>query len=105
MYVYYFQWDTPVAGGKLRAFHTADLPLEMRLVRYPEAEQLSRQLSGAWAAFARNGNPSQNQLRWPAYTASNRATMIFDVERSRAVNDPDREERLFVKSLPPGGLL
>jgi para-nitrobenzyl esterase len=105
VYVYYFQWDTPVAGGKLRAFHTADLPLEMRLVRYPEAEQLSRQLSGAWAAFARNGNPSQNQLRWPAYTASHRATMIFDVERSRAVNDPDRDERLFVKSLPPGGLL
>ena len=105
VYVYYFQWNTPCADGKIRAFHTADLPLTMRLVRYPESEQLSRKLSGAWAAFARHGNPSQNGLEWPAYTTSQRATMIFDASGSEAVNDPDREERTMLKDLPSGILL
>jgi para-nitrobenzyl esterase len=105
VYVYYFQWNTPLGDGKLRAFHTADLPLEMRLVLFPESEQLSRQLSGAWAAFARNGNPSQQGLQWPAYTSLQRATMMFDIAGGSAVNDPDHDERLMLKDLPPGGLL
>jgi para-nitrobenzyl esterase len=105
VYVYYFQWNTPCAGGKIRAFHTADLPLTMRLVRYPEAEQLSRNLSGAWTAFARNGNPSQKELPWPAYTTSQRATLVFDAVGSEAVNDPDRDERIMLQDLPSGGLL
>lgn len=105
VFVYYFQWNTPLQDGKLRAFHTADLPLEMRLVRYPESEQLSKQLSGAWAAFARTGSPSQKDLPWPAYTLEQRATMMFDASESRAVNDPDHDERLLIRELPPGGLL
>ena len=105
VFVYYFQWNTPLDGGKLRAFHTADLPLEMRLTLYPESEQLSKQLSGAWGAFARTGNPSQKGLVWPAYTLERRATMVFDVKESKAVDDPDREERLMVRDLPSGGLL
>ena len=103
--MYYFQWNTPCVGGKIRAFHTADLPLTMRLVRYPESEQLSRQLSGAWAAFARNGDPSQKGLAWPAYTTSQRATMMFDAAQSEAVSDPDHDERVMIKDLPSGGLL
>jgi para-nitrobenzyl esterase len=102
VYIYYFQWNTPLVDGKVRAFHTADLPLEMRLVRYPESERLSRQLSGAWAAFARSGNPSQKGLPWPAYTASDRATMMFDASGTGAINDPDRDERKMLKELPVG---
>ena len=105
VFVYYFQWNTPVGDGRLRAFHTADLPLEMRLTRYPESGQLSKQLSGAWAAFARTGNPSQKGLPWPAYTLEKRETMMFDVPKSEIVNDPDKEERLMLRGLPSGGLL
>jgi para-nitrobenzyl esterase len=105
VFVYYFQWNTPLADGKLRAFHTADLPLEMRLVEFPQSEELSKQLSAAWAAFARTGNPSQKGLPWPAYTPDRRATMIFDVPRSGAVNDPDRDERLKLNAFPSGALL
>jgi para-nitrobenzyl esterase len=105
VYVYYFQWDTPIEGGKLGAWHTSDLPLEMRLVLYPEAEQLSRQLSAAWANFARTGNPSQEGLEWPAYTTSQRAVMMWDAKKSAAVNDPDRDERIALQELPAGGLL
>jgi para-nitrobenzyl esterase len=105
VYIYYFQWDTPVAGGKLRAWHTSDLPLEMRLVLYPEAEQLSKQLSAAWANFARTGNPSQKGLEWPAYTTSKRSVMMWDAKKSAAVNDPDSHERTALLDLPSGGLL
>jgi len=104
VFMYYCQWDTPLAQGnlKIKSFHTSDLPLTMRLVLFPEAEQLSRQLSGAWAAFARTGNPSQKGLKWPAYTAAERTTMIFDASKSGAVNDPDRDERLALRNYPTG---
>jgi para-nitrobenzyl esterase len=42
VYVYYCQYNTPLADGKLKSFHTSDLPLTMRLVRFPESEQLSK---------------------------------------------------------------
>lgn len=98
VYTYYCQWNTPLGEGKfkIKAFHTSDLPLTMRLVRFPESEQLSRQLSGAWAAFARSGNPSQKGLAWPAYTLAARTTMVFDGLKSEAINDPDKEERLLL---------
>jgi para-nitrobenzyl esterase len=104
VYMYHFEWNTPCGEGRVRAFHTAELPLVMRLTMYPESEQLSKQLSGAWAAFARTGNPSQNGLAWPAYTASTRTTMIFDASRSEPRNDPDRDERIMLNDLPPGSM-
>ncbi|HYW43781.1 MAG TPA: carboxylesterase family protein [Bryobacteraceae bacterium] len=103
VFVYYFQWNTPLEGGKLRAFHTSDLPLEMRLTLYPESEHLSRQLSGAWAAFARTGNPSQKGLPWPKYTLDQRATMMCDVTECKAVNYPDQDEREMLREFPSGG--
>ena len=105
VFVYYFQWNTPLEGGKLRAFHTSDLPLEMRLTLYPESEPLSKLLSGAWAAFARTGDPSQKNLPWPEYTLDQRATMMWDVAESKAVNYPDKDEREMLRQFPSGGLL
>jgi len=102
VYLYYCQWNTPLGEGKfkIKSFHTSDLPLIMRAVRFPESEKLSRQLSAAWAAFARTGNPSQKGLPWPAYTLSTRTTMVFDGPRSEAVNDPDKDERLMLQDHP-----
>ncbi|HUB78566.1 MAG TPA: carboxylesterase family protein [Bryobacteraceae bacterium] len=55
----------------------------------------ARNMSRAWASFARNGDPSHDQIpRWPAYTLGERATMFIDDE-CRVVNDPYREERLL----------
>ena len=106
VYMYDFAWNTPCGGGRLRAFHTAELPLAMRLVAHPEAEPLSRQISGAWAAFARTGNPSHPGLMpWPAYTLEERATMIFDADSSAVVKDPDGEERRMLRDRPSGSLL
>jgi para-nitrobenzyl esterase len=106
VYTYYFTWNTPCGGGRLRSFHTAELPLAMRLVAHPEAEQLSQQISGAWAAFARTGNPGHPGLpAWPAFTLEARATMIFDAGRSVVVNDPDGDERRMLRAQPSGSFL
>ena len=102
-YMYYFTYNTPILDGRYRAFHTAELPLVLRLVRYPNSENLSKHLAGSWAAFARTGNPNHNGLpSWPAYTSGQRATMVFGTE-SRLVNDPDGEARVKFRSFPPQG--
>ena len=56
----------------------------MRCVRYPEAEQLSKQIAGAWAAFARTGNPAHSELpNWPAYDRSGRSVMSLMLRGAR----------------------
>jgi len=57
-----------------------------------QPEALARQMSDAWLAFARTGNPN-----WPPYTPGRRATMLFDVE-SRVVDDPNAEVRKILQS-------
>jgi para-nitrobenzyl esterase len=54
----------------------------------PEVDALSAKLMGAWLAFARAGNPSQDGLAWPRYDAQRRLNMVFDTE-CRVVGDPD----------------
>lgn len=93
VYMYYFAWATPIYGGKLKSFHTAELPLAVRLVLNPEAESLSKQIAGAWAAFARNGNPNHPGLpRWDQYSAGKKATMVFDVGKTAQVEHPAEKE-------------
>ena len=104
VYMYAFEWNTPIADGTkaVKAFHTAELPLAMRLVKYPESEALSKQIAGAWAAFAKSGNPNHKGLpAWPAFDAQKRATMLFNTP-SRVVNDPNREQRALLKTYTRG---
>jgi len=77
-FMFYFTYGPPILDGRFKAFHTAELPLALRLVYYPESDGLSRQIAGAWAAFARTGTPSLPGLPWPAYTLDQHATMIFE---------------------------
>lgn len=60
------------------AWHTADLPLQMRIVPYLECEKVSREMAHAWAAFIRTGSPSTSELPWPPFTKEKRETMVFD---------------------------
>ena len=99
--MYYFAWDTPVDNGLLRAFHTAELPLAMRLVLNSKAEELSNQIAGAWAGFARTGNPNHAGFpHWEKYSVAKQSTMVFDAGKTALVNSPDREELTLLKSLP-----
>jgi len=102
LYVYYFRWETPVQGGRLKSPHTMEIPFAFDNVQIsarltgggPEAMALAGRVSDAWIAFARTGNPNTPKLpHWPAFTAKDHATMVLD-NTSRVVNDPLREQRL-----------
>jgi para-nitrobenzyl esterase len=107
VYVYYFDWRSPVLGGRLKSYHTLDIPFVMRNTGPCEAmvgtgaevPRLRDQVSGAWAAFARTGNPNHAGLpRWPAWTAADRPTMRFNGD-SQVANDPNRAEREAIRKL------
>jgi para-nitrobenzyl esterase len=110
VYMYYFTWKSPVHDGKLKAFHTLEIPFALDNVdegksmtgsgadRYP----LQDKMSAAWAAFARTGNPNHKGLpNWPAFKTNQRATMIFD-NQCKVEKDPHGEERLALASLRAG---
>lgn len=109
VYMYYFTWKTPVHDGKLKAFHTLEIPFVLDNVdeaksmtgsgadRYP----LQDKMSGAWAAFARTGNPNHKGLpNWPKFNTEQRSTMVFD-NQCKVVNDPHSEERQALAPLRP----
>ena len=111
VYMYRFTWYSPVRNGELRAMHCMEIPFVFGLPdaakemtgtgkeRYELADRMSR----AWTAFARTGTPGHSGLpAWKPFTASERATMLFNTE-CRLVNDPYREERLALAGLPQGG--
>jgi para-nitrobenzyl esterase len=104
VYMYRFQWYSPVSGGRLRAMHCMDIPFVFENVDLcrtvvgdgQDRYALADKMSAAWVAFARSGNPNHKGLpKWDPFTADKRATMIFNNE-CRAVNDPYREERLAI---------
>jgi para-nitrobenzyl esterase len=106
-YMYYFTWHSPVRDGKLRAFHTIELPFVFDNLDAgkpmtgsgEDRQALSDRMSNAWVAFARTGNPNHAGLpHWPAFTNQERATMIFNNE-CKVVNDPNGEERKMLRSL------
>jgi para-nitrobenzyl esterase len=111
VYKYYFTWQSPVREGKLRSYHTLEIPFVLENVDEgktmtgtgQDRYALSDKMSAAWSAFARTGAPAAKGLpQWPAFTAEQRATMIFDNE-CKVVNDPYKEERLAIAALPPAG--
>jgi para-nitrobenzyl esterase len=109
-FLYRLEWETPIDGGRMRSPHSLDIPLVFdNVAKAPgligtgteQAQQVSDVMSAAWLAFARTGSPNAAGLpSWPAFSARNRETMVFNVT-SRAVNDPLREERLSLPQAPP----
>jgi para-nitrobenzyl esterase len=54
----------------------------------PQPQRIADQMSSAWIAFARSGDPNTDALpQWKPYDLKSRATMIFNVD-SRLQNDP-----------------
>jgi|WetSurMetagenome_2_1015567.scaffolds.fasta_scaffold10638_3 para-nitrobenzyl esterase len=101
VYVYLLAWETPVDGGRLRSHHALDLPLVFDNIATsrsmvgpgPDPQKVADQMSAAWIAFARSGDPNANGLPpWRPYDLKSRATMIFNLD-SRLQNDPYSEIR------------
>ena len=95
-YMYLLEWETPRGRGRLRSPHALEIPLMFDNVETArnfvgggdDPQRLAEQMSEAWLAFARTGNPATPALPdWPAYDPDRRATMVFNLE-SRVVEDP-----------------
>jgi para-nitrobenzyl esterase len=107
VYLYRFNWRSPVRGGKLRSMHGMELPfvfdhpdvLGFMTGSGEERRQLAQEMSAAWVAFARSGHPNHPGIpRWDAWTPGRWPTMVFD-HATKAVDDPWREERQAIGQL------
>ncbi|GAB2922712.1 carboxylesterase/lipase family protein [Paraburkholderia jirisanensis] len=109
VYDYVFDWKTPVLDGNLRSPHTVEVPFVFGtmdaahglLGNGDQLAGLSRDVMGAWTAFARTGNPNTGALpTWTPYDTTRRATMMIDVQ-SHVESDPGGVARRALDGLPP----
>jgi para-nitrobenzyl esterase len=100
VFMYSFEWETPVQGGRLKAPHALDVPFTFDTIdltnatdRSDAAHRLAATMSATWAAFARSGVPDNALIpHWPAYDLATRATMMLDAG-CRIEKDPRGETR------------
>ncbi|WP_462410754.1 carboxylesterase/lipase family protein [Neobacillus sp. Marseille-QA0830] len=104
VYMYRFDWETPVFAGALKATHALEIPFVFNTLNMPKTENftgssperqiVAKQMHQAWINFAHSGNPNTEALpEWPTYETNNRSTMIFNLE-SKVVDDPNQEDRI-----------
>ena len=107
VYQYYFTWRSPVRDGKLRTFHTLEIPFvfdnvdECKSMTGSGADRLplAEKMASAWVAFARTGNPNHKGLSdvWVPYDNTRRAVMVFNND-SGIINDPHGSEQRLLRS-------
>ena len=95
---YMFAYSLPVDGGR-PAWHCSDIPFVFAQVeRTPFAsepgvsDRVEAEISGAWAAFARTGDPNHEGLtHWTPFSAPSRTCMVFDRKSHTRDGDFDRK--------------
>ena len=106
VYMYSFEWETPVLGGRMKAPHALDVPFTFDTIdltnatdRSPAAHALATTMSGTWAAFAHTGKPAHPSIpSWPEYNLTERSTMMLNTGW-RVESDPRGETRLLWKAI------
>jgi para-nitrobenzyl esterase len=101
VFMYLLTWESPAMDGFLGASHGLCVPLSMdnrdtspAVGDYPSSQTVAANMSEAWIAFARDGDPNHPDIpKWPPYSTDARTTMIFDNECT-ATADPFRDQRL-----------
>ena len=101
VWLYLFNWDTPVDGGKWRSPHALEIGFVFDNVAYSTSmagtgqtqQQVADIMADTWIAFARTGNPNNPKIpRWPAYDLTARPVMVLDAS-PELVNDARGEQR------------
>jgi para-nitrobenzyl esterase len=100
VWMYSFEWETPVFDGRLGAPHAMDVPFTFNTLDLtnatggaPEAEELSDTMATLWCSFARTGRPAHPGVpAWPPYDTVERPTMILD-RVCRIERDPHGDAR------------
>ncbi len=107
VYVYRFDWQTPVLDGRPMAFHCSELAFVFDNTEHcanmtgngPEARDLAAKASEAWIHFARTGDPNHSGLpRWGAFDAGAKGTMVFDRECAFREHLDDGTQKLIEES-------
>lgn len=106
-FTYQLDWATPKDGGKYGAPHASDIQFVFDNVGKPGAtaigpgaQPMADQMSEAFLAFARTGDPNCRAIpRWEPYDLTRRQTMVFDVP-SKLVDDPRGAERKLFEKVP-----
>jgi para-nitrobenzyl esterase len=98
-YSYVLEWEI---NPQLRSPHGTDVCLvfdnvaaSMAVRSATSAQSVCDQMSDAWIAFARSGNPNTARIpHWPAYSLRSRASLLFNVH-SHVVDDYQAAARAF----------
>ena len=104
-FVYQLDWATPKDGGRFGAPHASDIQLVFDNIAKPgatalgpTAQAMADQMSEAFIAFARSGDPNTAAIpRWEPYGLPRRQTMVFDVPSGLQDDPRGAERRLFAK--------
>jgi para-nitrobenzyl esterase len=116
---YEFAWRSPALDGRVGAAHLVELPFAFGNLSAPGVDALngvgvgedaialsvSSGMASAWGAFITSGTPNPSPLpEWPAFTASERNTMIIDAS-PRLERDRNAERLDFWTRTPSRNLL
>jgi para-nitrobenzyl esterase len=106
-WAYQLDWATPKDGGKFGAPHASDIQFVFDNIAKPgasaigpTAQAMADQMSEAFLAFARTGDPNCKAIpRWDRYSLGRRQTMVFNT-LSKLVDDPRGAERRLFEKVP-----
>lgn len=100
-YLYLFNWDTPVDGGKWRSPHALEIGFVFDNVANSESmsgigdeqQRVADIMADTWIAFARNGVPDNPRIpEWKPYNLEDRPVMVLDTTPA-LVNDARGAQR------------
>lgn len=111
VYLYYFNWQSHVEGGRMGSVHTCEVPFIFGTTASAAAcigngadiPVMAKRMMATWAAFARTGNPNNATLsQWQPYDLIQKQTMILDVE-CKLVGNPRGAALATLDDLPHFG--
>jgi para-nitrobenzyl esterase len=112
VYVYRFDFRSPVFGGRLGAAHALELPFVWNRMDLPmatvllgdavaAAQPLATAMHASWVHFIRTGDPNGGGLpAWPRYDTERRPTLLLD-RTSVVADDPAGEARALWPAVWP----
>jgi para-nitrobenzyl esterase len=108
VYMYLWEWGCPAFDGKFGAAHAMDVSASFYNDRdailgsgSSHARLMCSALASTWVAFAKTGDPNNEQIpHWPSFDSNGRATLVLD-RNTRIERDPYRELREFWAGMPP----
>lgn len=110
-YLYLFDWDTPVDGGKWRSPHALEIGFVFDNVAYSESmsgsgdeqQRVADVMAETWIAFARSGDPNNAAIpEWPPYDLDDRPVMVLNASPQRVDDARAAQRALFDDSASYG---